>query len=66
MAPPVRREMQVCQDLVILAPVVTLVPLGNQCQVHKGLLDKKGSRDKVACLVNQVWYCFSERPMHDV
>lgn len=53
MAPPVRRETQGCQGLVVLVPLVILVFLGHQCQVHLGLLDKKGSRDKRVCLVNQ-------------
>ncbi len=54
MAYLVRREMQVCQGLVIQALLVSLVSLGHQYQVQLGLLDKKGSREKVACPVHQV------------
>lgn len=63
MACQVRRGMQVCQGLVALVPLVILVPSGHRCQVYAGFLDKKGSRDKAAYLVNLVWYRFSERPV---
>lgn len=63
---PVRKGIPVYQGTVVRAPLVSLVPLGCQYQADMGIQDKKESREKGACLVNQVLTCSSMHSFNDV